>query len=80
MPQSPKEAFELWWEDTDGGRVSAKKRRASLTSHMRDLQQAGLGVRQIARDLTERTGGRIEVSHSSVHRWMKRDEETTPVQ
>ncbi len=71
MPQSPKHAYELWWDDTDGGRLQADRRRRSLDSHLRHLSQQGYGVRAIADELEGRTGGRVRISHSTVHRWMK---------
>lgn len=78
MTQSIKHPFELWWEDTDGGKQTADSSQ-SLDSYINELQQRGCGVRRIARLLTERTDGRLPISHSTVHRWITRRREGLPL-
>lgn len=79
MPMSDKHALELWWDDTDGGRVTADKPTQSLSAFIRSCEQKGMGVRKIAEELTARTGGRFVVGHTAVHRWQQRMREGLPL-
>jgi hypothetical protein len=59
------DALSLWWDDTK------QHKTKTLAEWVWSRHKNGASLRLIARELTDLTGGRHSVSHTSITRWVK---------